>query len=165
MTRQSQKIIANVKQDHFDEALNAYAIADAEEQKITAKLDAEITKLREKNTDQLNKLKEKKDQNFDIIQTYCQENEHLFETKKSIETIHGTLGFRTGTPKLKLRKGFKWEGVLDLVKTFYPVHVRTIQEIDKQGLLASRNQINFKPIGIEIAQDETFFIELKKEIN
>lgn len=55
-----------------------------------------------------------------------------------METAHGVLGFRTGTPKLKTRKGFTWAAVLELLKEFNPAYVRTSEEVAKDKLLADR---------------------------
>ena len=94
---------------------------------------------------------------------------------------HGTIGFRTGTPKLKTLKGFTWASALTLVKKYIPGYVRTNEEIAKDKLLADReleavefmeSEITKKRIpmcdamaecGIIVAQDETFYVEPKKE--
>ena len=101
---------------------------------------------------------------------------------------HGTIGFRTGTPKLKTLKGFTWASALQLVKRFLPSYVRQAEEIAKDKLLADRD-IELEPLplhdlspaevsssagvrsmrsvlsecGIEVVQDETFYVEAKKE--
>lgn len=109
-----------------------------------------------------------KDSAFEVVQVYATENrDTLFGKKKSLENSHGVLGFRTGTPKLKTRKGFTWGAVLELVKTIAPSFVRTSEEVAKDRLLADRESeevVALMPrIGVEVVQDETFYIELKKE--
>jgi hypothetical protein len=73
-----------------------------------------------------------------------------------------------GTPKLKLRKGFTWGAVTNLLKEFLPGYIRVSEEPAKDKLLADRDDIEvnsqFSKIGIFIDQDETFFVEPKKEI-
>ncbi len=101
------------------------------------------------------------------MQTYAQENPEIFGKKKSVDGAHGTFGFRTGTPKLKLKKGFTWGAVTNLLKEFLPSYIRTTEEPAKDKLLADREDEEvsalFPKVGISVAQDETFFIELKKE--
>ena len=84
-----------------------------------------------------------------------------------METTHGTLGFRTGTPALKTQKGFTWESVKNLLKEFLPGYVRTKEEADKEKLLADREKEEvaalFPKVGVKVTQDEAFFVELKKE--
>ena len=94
---------------------------------------------------------------------------------------HGTIGFRTGTPKLKTMKGFTWASALTLVKKYIPGYVRTNEEIAKDKLLADReleevdfieNDIMQKKVpmakamaecGILVTQEESFYVEPKKE--
>lgn len=166
--RTSKKIVANVAAWQFDESLTAYAKADAREAAINARLDEQFTKLREKHSEELAELKELKEQHFEVVQTYCTENQELiFVKKKSLETVHGTVGFRTGTPKLKTLKGFTWASVLTLLKKTLPDYVRSKEEPNKEALLADREKPEIKvmlpEVGVEVDQDETFFIDLKKE--
>ena len=94
---------------------------------------------------------------------------------------HGVIGFRTGTPKLKTLKGFTWASALELVKRFLPGYIRQTEEIAKDKLLADRyDEVDFPhsdgsgfvamPLttamgecGIQVVQDETFFVEPKSE--
>ena len=100
------QIIPTAEYPHVYEELADYAKADARQQKITAEMDIQMAKIREKWQDELQKLTETKDNAFDVLQAYAMENrDELFSKRKSLETTHGTLGFRTGTPKLKTLKG------------------------------------------------------------
>jgi phage host-nuclease inhibitor protein Gam len=78
-----------------------------------------------------------------------------------------TIGFRTGTPKLKTLKGFTWGAVTNLLKEFLPAYVRTSEEPAKDKLLADREDevvsALFPKVGISVTQDETFYVEPKKE--
>ena len=131
-------------------------------------MDVEMTRIREKYQDELSKLQDQKDKAFDVLQTYGMENQaELFSKKKSIETVYGIMGFRTGTPKLKTLKGFTWPSVVNLLKEFLPSYVRTTEEAAKDRLLADRevDEVRelFPKVGITVVQDETFYVEPKKE--
>ena len=167
-TREKKTVYSGVKQEEMETAFADYARADARIQKINATMDIEMTRIREKWQDELAKLAETKDNAFDVLQAYAMENrDELFSKRKSLETTHGTLGFRTGTPKLKTLKGFTWASVLNLLKEFLPGYVRTIEEPAKDKLLADRDDEEtyalFPKVGIAVVQDETFFVEPKKE--
>lgn len=167
-SRTTKKVVSNVTGELYEESLAMYAAADAREQKLAAMMDEQITRIRDKYADDLNRCKETKDTSFEVVQRYCEENyNQLFDRKKSVETVHGLIGFRTGTPKLKNRKGFTWASVLELLKIKAPEYVRTKEEPNKELLLVDREKpelVALMPsIGIEVAQDETFFIDLKKE--
>jgi phage host-nuclease inhibitor protein Gam len=166
-TRVTKKVVANISREAFEDALSAYAVADAKEKTILAKMDEQITKIREKYADELTDLQEQKTETYEVAYTYCNENSELFAKKKSMETAHGTVGFRTGTPKLKTLKGFTWASVLTLLKKTLPAYVRVKEEPNKELLLADREKPEIKValagVGIAVDQDETFFIDLKKE--
>jgi phage host-nuclease inhibitor protein Gam len=158
---------ANIEQA---EAIMAeYATLDALISETTAKMDQEITAIRERYADDLQELGDKREEKFTSLQLFAENNRTLFEKRRSIEMAHGALGFRTGTPKLKTLRGFTWAAVTNLLKQSLPSYVRTVDEPAKDKLLADRdipqvNQFfNKDGIGIEVVQDETFFVELKKE--
>ena len=169
MAKREKKVIhAGVSSDVMEAAFAEYATADAKLAKINAGMDVAITKIREKYADEIAKLSEAKDKAFEIVQAFATENkEDLFSKKKSMEGSHGVFGFRTGTPKLKTLKGFTWGACLNLLKEFMPQYVRVSEEPAKDKLLADREieetASQFAKCGISVVQDETFFIELKKE--
>ncbi|MBF0576624.1 host-nuclease inhibitor Gam family protein [Dysgonomonas sp. GY617] len=168
--REKKTVLTNISDAQMNEALTVYAKADAQIVKITADLDLAFTKLRDAKADELAKLDAQKSEAFDLVQAYAMENkENQFSKKKSLELTHGVIGFRIGTPKLKNKKGFTWAAVTNLLKEFLPAYVRTVDEPAKDKLLADRNDEAVAPllkkVGVEVVQDEAFYIELKKETN
>ncbi|WP_165026745.1 host-nuclease inhibitor Gam family protein [Dysgonomonas sp. ZJ279] len=166
--RAKKTVLTNISDERMNEALSAYAKADAQIAKINADLDVKITKLRDEKADDLAKLAADKNESFDLVQAYALENkETQFSKKKSLDLSHGVIGFRIGTPKLKNKKGFTWAAVTNMLKEFLPAYVRTVEEPAKDKLLADRNDDIVAPLlikcGVEVVQDETFYIELKKE--
>jgi phage host-nuclease inhibitor protein Gam len=167
-TREKTVIHSGVSQQEMESAFADYARADAQLQKINAKMDIEMTKIREGHAKEIGRLMEVKEKSFDLLQAFAVENQaELFSKKKSMETVHGILGFRTCTPKLKTLKGFTWGAVTNLLKEFLPAYVRTSEEASKDRLLADRNSDDvaalLPKVGLSVAQDETFFVEPKKE--
>jgi phage host-nuclease inhibitor protein Gam len=169
MAREKKVVHTGVSTEQMETAFGEYAIADARLQKINATIDEQATKIRDKYADEISKLTEKKEQSFGVMQAFALENkDELFAKKKSMDSVHGTLGFRTGTPKLKLLKGFTWGAVTNLLKEFLPEYVRTTDEPAKDKLLADRDDEDvcglFGKVGIAVTQDETFYVEPKKEV-
>ena len=179
-TRQKKTLIQGITAEQANDAFANYAKADAQMQKINADIELQCAKIREKHSDELTRLSEEKEKAFDTLQAYAVENQaELFTKKKSLDMTHGTIGFRTGTPKLKTLKGFTWASALQLVKEFLPGYVRQTEEIAKDKLLADRDSDVMvagdplgpgKPMreqmakcGIAVTQDETFYVEPKKE--
>lgn len=180
MARQKKTIITGISKDAAEEAFGSYAKANAEYSRITAEIELKCAQIREKYQEKLTSLQEEKDKTFDILQAYALENQdELFSRKKSLEMVHGIIGFRTGTPKLKTLKGFTWASALQLVKEFLPGFIRTSEEIAKDKLLAEREADVMKPgdplgpgvplrevmvkCGITVVQEESFFVEPKSE--
>lgn len=168
MARAKKTIINGVSREAAETAFATYAKAEAQRAKITADIELQCAKIREKYASRLTELDEEKTQAFDTLQAYATENQaELFTKKKSLEMAHGVIGFRTGTPKLKTLKGFTWASALQLVKEFLPGYIRQTEEIAKDKLLADRDTesmpAQMAKCGIQVAQDESFFVEPKTE--
>ena len=183
-TRQKKRVIQGVTREAADQAFAEYAKADASINKINAEIELQLAKIREKRQAELTVLAQQRDQAFDTLQAFAIENQaELFSKKKSLDMAHGTIGFRTGTPKLKTLKGFTWASALQLAKKFLPfTYIRQTEEIAKDKLLADRDmkevavydtptgdprEVTMREAmaacGIQVVQDETFYVEPKKE--
>lgn len=168
-TREKKIVHTGISGEQMEQAFADFAIADARIQAITSKMDVEITRIRERYQDDLTKYGTMKEQSFDILQAYATENRaEMFSKRKSLETVHGTMGFRIGTPKLKPLKGFTWGAITNLLKEFMPSYIRTTDEVAKDRLLADREDpdvaVQFAKVGVYVDQDESFFVEPKKEV-
>jgi phage host-nuclease inhibitor protein Gam len=132
---------------------------------LRAGLDEELTAVRQKYEGRIDGLSNDIEEKSGLLQQWAEENSEEFGNKKSVEFLHGRIGFRTGTPKLKTLAGWTWDkvkGVLD--STF----IRTKSEPDKELLLASyaRGEITdatLRGVGVKVVQDEAFFVEPKIE--
>lgn len=167
--REKKPVIAPLSLEQAEQIMSEYAMVDAQLSEITAKMDQQITEIREKHADRLQRLGDQRQDKLTQLQLFAETNKQLFEKKKSLDMAHGVIGFRTGTPKLKTIKGFTWPAVTNLMKKLLPDYVRTVEEPAKDKLLADRDKPEVKThfnkdgIGCEVVQDETFFVELKKE--
>lgn len=153
-----------------NEVMASYAKANSKIAEIKSKMEKDFTKIREKYADEISENVEIVETSFEKMQIYAQANSKLFEKKKSLETSHGTIGFRKGQFKLKNKKGFTWAAVLELLKAKGKKgskYIRSKEEIAKDLLLANREDEKcmalMDEIKIDVVQDETFFIDLKKE--
>lgn len=158
-TRQKKKVIQAVTLDAAEQAFAGYNQCTSQLQVLEGQMNQELTAIKEKYDTRITKLQEEKEVHFEVMQTFAEENPDSFTKKKSLDFVHGTIGFRTGTPKLQCRKGFKWPGVLELVKTALPNFIRVKEDLNKEALLAARNEVDLKAVGLEAVQDETFYVE------
>ncbi|TGX83000.1 hypothetical protein E5358_04895 [Palleniella muris] len=175
MAKRAKKVlVTGVSREMAEDAFASYAKADAQSSKITADIELQCARIREKYAGRLAELEEEKAVAFDTLQAFATENQsELFAKRKSLDMTHGVIGFRTGTPKLKTLKGFTWASALQLVRKFLPDYVRQTEEIAKDKLLADKNYVFGEGIatmaermaecGIQVVQDESFYVEPKKE--
>lgn len=166
--REKKTLITGVTREAMEEAFGVYAGAEAEAAKITAALEAAIVKLREKAAPELARLTVVREQAATQIEAFALEHRtDLFARSRSLKSVHGVVGFRTATPKVKTRRGFTWAAVLELLKVKAPEYVRTSEEVDKARIIADRQDEAFAAlmpsIGVEVVQEQTLFIELKTE--
>ena len=163
MARTKKMVVTGVTREQAEQAFAEFAAADAKVQ-----MDGEMTRIREKYAEQLAALNAAKDKSFEVLQAFAVENrDELFCKKKSVESAHGVFGFRTGTPKLKNLKDFTWAAVTNLCKELLPSYIRISEELAKDKLLADRELPKvaeyFPKIGVQVVQEETFYVEPKKE--
>jgi phage host-nuclease inhibitor protein Gam len=161
-------VVPPLNQNEADRVLAQYATAHAKREQINALMDERITKIREEYAADLEECTERVNENFQKLQMYYEVKPELFQKRKSVETAHGLIGFRTGTPKLKTLKGFTWAVVLKLLKAKDALeYIRTKEEPAKDILLANREKPEtislMANVGLEVVQEDTFYIDLKKE--
>lgn len=167
MARKKKEII-KIDRAGMEEALHDYAVADAKHRALTAEMDGKLADVRSKYADRLQNLETSKEEAFEKLQAYAVENREVeFAKRKSLETTHGTIGFRIGQPQLKPAKGMTWAGVLELLKIKGKRYIRTTEEVAKDKLLAERENDECKIVmaacHVGVIQKETFFVEPKTE--
>jgi phage host-nuclease inhibitor protein Gam len=92
-----------------------------------------------------------------------------FGKAKSLDMTHGVVGFRTGMPKLKTLRGWTWDRVLSSIKELNLGYlIRRTEAVNKEAILAEamKPKVSKEMIaafGVEVVQDETFFVEPKRE--
>lgn len=167
MTRVKKKVISNVTRDQAETAMAEFAKSANDLSAIEAKMNSELAAIREKYQDRITELNDKKDEQFEVLEVFANETNESWGKKKSLDLVHGTIGFRTGTPKLKYEKGFNGKSVVAILAEKFPDYVRTVTEINKEKLIADRENDGFQKLcekaHISIDQDETFFVESKSE--
>lgn len=105
------------------------------------------------------------------LEAWAKDNPQEFPAgRKSIEFVHGTVGFRTGTPKVKT--GNRYSTLAALAKAMLQVpwarkYVKTAEpSVNKEALIADRGKLTAEQLnlfGVQIVQDETFYVEPKAE--
>lgn len=94
------------------------------------------------------------------------EGKEFFKDKKSLQLMHGTIGFRLGKRALLLLSRKKWDDVLTVLKESWKDYVRTKEEPDKDKILkdsagpdAVLKPANLSQMGVKVVQEESFFAD------
>lgn len=150
------------------EALRDFVNAGSRLKEIEGQLEQEVLKVRDKYKKTVLDLQDKKAGCFALVQAYSEAHKTtLFTRRKSLDWGHAIFGFRTGTPKVDKKRGITWDAALALMKNMGLGFVRTKEEVDKDKIIASREDAGamgqLAKIGLSVVQTETFFLEPKEE--
>lgn len=103
------------------------------------------------------------------LRTFAENAPEEFGKRKSVEWVHGTFGFRTGTPKLvkKLKAAWNSATFIERVKNALgALYIRTVEEVNREQIINDRGVLpadSLREAGLSIEQDEAFFVEPKIE--
>ena len=137
---------------------------------LKVELDQELLAVRRRYEQRIDALDEQIQEKFRVAENWACAHPEEFGPKKSIEFVHGTVGFRTATPrvaKLGRIKNFA-EVVAVMLRTDWAAKYVKTQEpqLNREALIADRKTFTddqLKQIGIKIVQDERFYVEPKQE--
>lgn len=163
-TRIKIPLIAITTRAEAEDAMSAIAQADAKRRGLEAAMDAKVHAIHEASAPALAECDTEIKRQSQALQVWAEANPQEFGKKKSLTFLSGTLGFRTGGPKLALlNKAWNWEKVLEQVQRCLPNFIRDKPEIDKEAILGQRDEEAIKAVlprcGLKVTQDEGFFIE------
>lgn len=152
-----------------EEILGELATLKLEERDRKTEMDREITAVRERFEKPLHDLGKQIEDRTVLLESWASANPAEFGKKKSIELLHGTVGYRTGTPKLKTLAKWTWDRVLEAIKTLgFDALVRVKEAVNKEAIIGAIGAGTFtdteaRAIGVQLVQDEAFFVEPKME--
>ena len=109
---------------------------------LMSAMDEELTEIRSKYEPQITAHGQEIDRLVVVARQWSNAHPEEFGARKSIEMVHGLVGFRTGTPRLKLLSGWTWNKVLEFLALSREVaYIRTKQEVDKELIIADREKL------------------------
>jgi phage host-nuclease inhibitor protein Gam len=165
-TRAKKILITNITHEEAEQAMAAFARCNTQLKHIESKLEEEKQQIDNKYLGEITRLKASMEEQLDLLQIYGQKSKDTWKGK-SLELVHGKIGFRTGNPKLTKDKKFTWDAVTELLRKAFPSFIRQTYEINKEALIACRDQEEFKAIKeacyVDVIQDESFYVEANKE--
>lgn len=149
--------------------LGRLAAASAARDKLTAELEARLTEVRQRFEDKIEAEQTVVEAATDRLQAWAEAHPEHFVERKSLDLLHGVVGFRTGNPALKTLAGHTWDRVKEKLTGALAGFLRTKTEPDKEGIHGAyqRGELSdadLRGLGLRIVQDEAFFIETKVEV-
>jgi phage host-nuclease inhibitor protein Gam len=130
---------------------------------LTVLMDEQIQAVRGQYEPQLLSQAEAIEQKTGEARAWAGANPHQFGSLRSIETLHGVAGWRTGGPSLRTLTGWTWDRVKETLKTLGASgYIRIKEEVNKQNLISDRESIGpekLREIGLRVVQEEIFYVE------
>ena len=136
------------------------------EKTLAAGLDAELKAVRDNYEQRLGAIAQLLAEKTAAARAWAEASPAEFRSRKSIEFVHGAVGFRTGTPKLKAH--LKWDAVLDALRSLRwgAGYIRVKEEVNKEQMIADfgariLSEADLKKAGAEVVREESFYVEPK----
>jgi phage host-nuclease inhibitor protein Gam len=148
----------------FDETLELLVRDILMQRDLQNRLDEQVTNIRVTFAPDLDDCAENIEDRMKLLQEYVEVHPEIIPAdRKSAELTHAVIGFRTGMPALKTKRGWTWDTVLDAMREI-PIlkqFIRTKETPDKEAMIAKRDElVDVLPlVGLEVKQSETFYVE------
>lgn len=154
--------------DELENVLGEYAAAAIERAKLGATMDAKLNEIRAAYEERFAGLDETLEGLFADLEAWAALHRDEFADRRSLDLLHGTIGFRTGNPAVKPLKGVKWEHVVDQLRAAHlDAWLRAPDpEVNKEAVLAARETLGadrLAQLGMRVEQTERFFVDPKIE--
>jgi phage host-nuclease inhibitor protein Gam len=169
MSKNRIKITAPVIRTREEMEALVGQIADLKicEAKTKAAMDKELTAVRRRYEADLALINDALAPKMECARAWAEANPSEFNGAKSIELLHGTIGWRLGNWQAKTLSGWTWDRVLEKLESLggkFRDFVRVKKEVNKAQIIAERENLGpeeLRSIGVRITQEEAFFIDPK----
>lgn len=171
MSKKTVKTTIETRED-LESVFGEYAALFLEKKRLDNELDRELLAVRARYEKPSADLVTQADGLFEDLQAWAALHPEAFAARKSIDLLHGTLGFRTSPPSVRQMRGVKAGHTLAAIAAKgWSWLIRTKVEIDKDAVLASRaskpeenpqalSSEELSTVGLLVDQDETFYCEV-----
>ena len=158
--------------DDLEMVMGEYAAAVIEASALKAELEKRTLEVREEYAARFAMLDEIAAGLLADMEAWAAGHPAEFAKRKSLELMHGVIGFRTGTPRVALpRKADEEELAATLEAAGLGDFVRRRIELDRQRILAAvadpaednKAEAVLATYGIRVRQSERFFAEVREE--
>ena len=160
------KTAAPKSREEMEALVGEIASLKIQERSIKASMDITIKNLKDGYQANLSEITDKLGALLPRAMAWAEANPDAFGKLRSIDMVHGVVGWRTNTPSLKTLSGWTWDRVLERLKGLPSMfgYVRAKEEVNKQALLNDRDEIGadeLRAIGLRVIQEDEFFVDPK----
>ena len=156
MKRLKIKTVAPATRAEMESLVGEIAALVINERSLKAEMDAALNTTREGFEEQLADVNEELAGLLPRAMAWAESHTEDFAGKKTLEMLHGLVGWRLSTPTLKPIKGWTWKRVLAKIKSLPAMaksYIRTKEEVNKQAIIADRDGLSgdaLAAIGVKI---------------
>jgi phage host-nuclease inhibitor protein Gam len=162
----------------LDEEIGEIRAVTLDRNQLIADRDHEKKAIDDRYGPDITRLNELLQQLTERVKVWADGNPEEFGGKRSIDTTHGTLGWRMGQWQCAALAGWIWartkktkkgaKVILDKIKelTAMKDYIRVKEEVDKDAIIADRGVLTaeaLSTIGVRVFQEESFYVEPKVE--
>lgn len=170
MKRKTKTISSTIEdREGLERRVGEYASASAKLAELEAEMNLKLADVRKEFEERISGLSDETGSLFEDIQAYCSLHPEEFTNgKKSIDLLHGTVGFRTGMPRLTMPRGAKEEDICANMLSLPSVErfVRRTYVIDRAAVISILTAQTTEEscrvlasLGFKVSQAERFYID------
>jgi phage host-nuclease inhibitor protein Gam len=157
--------------------MQEYTKAEKELEEIAVRKEKKLQNIRALYLEKETELQYKMQEQFKKLEAFANANKEGFSKKRSKSLGSGVIGFRLGQRAVKTKKGWTFKKSLEAMGKNLNLSqfIQRKPEIDKPAILKEKIEVelpdgSLNPLyeslaecGLEIRQDETFFVETASE--
>lgn len=125
-----------------------------------------VDALRAEHMPEIEAMKSDEAELLAALERFALENPEVWGSRKTIDTGHGTLGWRTNPPALKTAPKWTWQKVVNNIVHRFPGWVRHKMELNKEVVLREAgnfSETDLRNMGLKIVREEQFRFDLVRE--
>lgn len=167
--RVSKKAVpgADYTRDEATALAASIVAAQVQRERLVAERDAAIEVAARPYREQIDRADLEISGGLQRLEAWASANKADFGDARSVTLPGGhRVGWRLGNWAAKAMKGYTWERIqaeLAALPAKWRAYLRTKVEVDKAKILADRDAYDWRAVGIEFVQGETFYLEPHRE--
>ena len=160
--------------EELEKTMGDYAASTLALEALKLEMEAKLLEIRKGYEADAAALKLAAEAPFKQLELWARMHPDAFEGKKSLELTHGTIGYRTGMPRVTVKRGVDEKTLCELLENHgYARAVRSVKELDKDEIIRSARSEDpadrafaervSREFGLRVSQTERFYAEARKD--